>query len=171
MYTKISDYECDAIKFSYSMDSIFEKCARKSAFNAKNLTTKEGKYLTESYTITEDEKDMFYQGLTSILPDIYDIILKITSGVSNAFNIESTQITLSIQDNSAYNENILSLVDSSIEECIIEGAMMEWYKNCTQADFLKLYSESYNTCLIKLYDRLFQMRKKKVVAMLSDSKI
>lgn len=168
MYQKISN-NGKSILFSYTVGDIFDKASRKSAFNAKNVRDKEGNALVEHFAISEDDRDIFLQGVQSILPDINALMLKITSGMKDAFSFdENGAISISIQDNNAYNENLLSLVDTSIEECIIEGSLMEWYKSCTNADLLNLYSKSFGMSLEKLYDRLFQLRKKKVASYLCE---
>jgi hypothetical protein len=53
-------------------------------------------------------------------------------------------------------------------ECIIEGALKAWYKNCAQADLLSLYMKSFDDNLEKLFDRMFQLKIKKSVSMLGE---
>ena len=168
MYTK--DENNSTIKFSYTISDIFGKASQKSAFNAKNLRDKEGRSLVDNFAITTDEKGVFVQGLRSVLPDIFSIILKITTGLDKAYDLdeENEEVYFTINDNMAYNDNALSLVDNSIEECLIEGSLMEWYKNCTQADLLNLYSKSYGMNIEKLFHRLFQLRKKALSATLGE---
>lgn len=158
------------VSFSYEVNDIFNKVAMKSAYNAKNIRNKDGQSLVDDFAITEDEKDIFQQCLRSVLPEIYSIVLKITSGVSDAFNFDVTgaTVSLSVMDNEAYNENILSLVEQSISECLVEGTLMEWYRSTIHADLLNMYSKSFGMSLEKLFSRLFQLRKKKVYSMLGD---
>lgn len=158
------------IVFSYPLAGIFDNASRVSAFNAKSIKDKEGKSLLADYALSDDEKDMFLQGMNSILPEIYEKILKITSGVDDAyfFNVTEADVKFTIQDNNSYNKNVLTLVDASLMECIIEGSLKAWYKNCAQADLLGLYIKSFNDNLEKLFDRMFQLKIKKSVSMLGE---
>lgn len=158
------------IVFSYPLQGIFDNASRVSAFNAKSIKDKEGRSLLADYALSDDERDMFLQGLNSILPEIYEKILKITSGVEDAYFFETTEtdVKFTIQDNDSYNKNVLTLVDASLMECIIEGALKAWYKNCAQADLLSLYMKSFDDNLEKLFDRMFQLKIKKSVSMLGE---
>jgi hypothetical protein len=158
------------IVFSYPLQGIFDNASRVSAFNAKSIKDKEGRSLLADYALSDDERDMFLQGMSSILPEIYEKILKITSGVEDAYFFETTEtdVKFTIQDNDSYNKNVLTLVDASLMECIIEGALKAWYKNCAQADLLSLYMKSFNDNLEKLFDRMFQLKIKKSVSMLGE---
>lgn len=162
------DTDKKAIEFSYPLQDIFDDASRISAFNAKNIRDKEGRSLLADYALSDDEKDIFVQGLKSILPEIYGKIIKITSGIENAhlFSTTDTDVKFSIQDNEAYNKNVLTLVDASLMECIIEGSLKAWYKNCAQGDLLALYNKSFSDNLEKLFDRMFQLKMKKSVSML-----
>lgn len=160
--------ENNKIEFSYPLDGVFDSASRVSAYNSKNLRDKDGKSMLAEFAISEDEKDIFLQGLASVLPEIYEKILKITDGGTdeNAFDISDTEIKFVIKDNAAYNKNVLSLVDSSFLECIIEGSLKAWYKNCAQADLLALYTNSFASNLEKLFNRMFQLKIKKTTSML-----
>ena len=168
MFKKDTDKK--TIEFSYPLQGIFDNASRVSAFNAKSIKDKEGRSLLADYALSDDEKDMFLQGMNSILPEIYEKILKITSGVEDAyfFEVTATDVKFTIQDNDAYNKNVLTLVDASLMECIIEGSLKAWYKNCAQGDLLGLYLKSFNDNLEKLFDRMFQLKIKKCVSMLGE---
>lgn len=165
------------IVFSYPVNVVFEMASRASAYNSKNIRDNQGNTLLADYAISEDDRDMFEQGLHSILPEIYEKILKITDRNEDAFGIKDMKLKESdseavpciyfeIKDNAAYNNNVLSLVDGSFLECIIEGSLRAWYKNCAQADFLALYTKSFADNLEKLFNRMFQLKIKKTVNML-----
>jgi hypothetical protein len=168
MFKKDTDRK--TIEFSYPLQGIFDNASRVSAFNAKSIKDKEGRSLLADYALSDDEKDMFLQGMNSILPEIYEKILKITSGVEDAYMFETTSsdVKFTIQDNDSYNKNVLTLVDASLMECIIEGSLKAWYKNCAQGDLLALYNKSFSDNLEKLFDRMFQLKMKKSVSMLGE---
>ena len=181
MYKKIE--ETNEIVFSYPVNGIFESASRVSAYNSKNIRDNQGNSLLAEYAISEDEKDVFIQGLHSVLPEIYEKILKITdrnknSDNTSAFGIkkvvldatkpteETECVYFEIKDNDAYNYNVLSLVDASFLECIVEGSLKAWYKNCAQADLLAMYTRSFAENLEKLFSRMFQLKIKKTTNML-----
>lgn len=211
MYKK--DTTNKEIVFSYPVDGIFESASRVSAYNSKNIRDNQGNSLLAEYAISDDEKDVFLQGLHSILPEIYEKILKITDRVdTDSFGIKSifietvvskipqynedgsikkdesgntvyeknsdgsyktnsTEIygdcvVFAIKDNDSYNNNVLSLVDASFIECIVEGSLKAWYKNCAQGDLFAMYTKSFADNLEKLFSRMFQLKIKKTTNML-----
>lgn len=170
MYKKETSGNEKTIVFSYPLQGIFDNASRVSSYNSKNIKDKEGNSMLAEYAISDDEKDVFLQGMASVLPEIYEKILKITNGVEDAYMFETTatDVKFTIQDNDAYNKNVLSLVDASLLECIIEGSLKAWYKNCAQADLLGLYVKSFNDNLEKLFNRMFQLKIKKTTSMLGE---
>lgn len=169
MYKK--DTTNKEIVFSYPVDGIFESASRVSAYNSKNIRDNQGNSLLAEYAISDDEKDVFVQGLHSVLPEIYEKILKITDRVdTDSFGIVAVSgnynIQFKIKDNESYNGNVLSLVDASFLECIIEGSLKAWYKNCAQGDLFAMYTKSFADNLEKLFNRMFQLKIKKTVNML-----
>lgn len=172
MYKKETNADnIKTIVFSYPLEGIFQSSSRVSAFNAKQIKDKEGNSLMADYALSDDEKDIFLQGLQSILPEISEKIMKVTSGVEGAyvFTTTDTNVEFTIQDNEAYNINTLALVDASMLECIIEGALKAWYKNCMQVDLYTLYHKSFSENLEKLFGRMFQLKIKKSVSMLGET--
>lgn len=160
--------ENNKIEFSYPIDNIFESAARVSAYNSRNIKDKDGKSLLMEYAISEDDKDVFLQGLASVLPEICEKIVKVTDSASDEKMVEigTTDVKFIIRDNEAYNKNILSLVYSTFNECLVEGALRAWYKNCAQGDLLTLYSKTFADNLDKLFNRMFQLKIKKTTSTL-----
>lgn len=169
MYSKDSTNK--EITFSYPVDGIFDSASRVSAYNSKNIRDNQGNSLLAEYAVSDDERDVFEQGLHSILPEIYEKIIKITDrSDSDSFGIAKIGnedcVVFKIKDNESYNNNVLALVDASFLECIIEGALKAWYKNCAQADLLGMYTKSFADNLEKLFNRMFQLKIKKTTNML-----
>jgi hypothetical protein len=181
MYKK--DETNKEIVFSYPVEGIFESASRVSAYNSKNIRDTQGNSLLAEYAISDDEKDVFLQGLNSILPEIYEKILKITdrtnsksatpafgikefSEVVNSVTQKENRVFFEIKDNDSYNFNVLSLVDNSFLECIVEGSLKAWYKNCAQGDLFAMYTKSFADNLEKLFNRMFQLKIKKTTNML-----
>ena len=216
MYRK----ETNTIRFFYKRDALFNDVSMLSNFMAKNLATKEGVSLTEEFALSPDEKDLFDVCVKQSLPDVYEQMIKITSGVTESFGewafaksvavaqggskdglydgdtepdqthvnlyyledegiiyLEATpesgtaateltlydiveSISFLIRDNAAYNDNVLTIVDSSIENCVKYGALKEFYSTIVQADLLKIAANRYVEEMNKLAQRLFQLKKK-----------
>lgn len=179
MYIKIeaTTTEKAKIRFYYNRDTLFNDVSLMSNFMAKNLATKEGNSLTDDYALSDDERDLFAVCVRACLPDIYEAMLKITNAIDAAFEDEVTEagptpaagtyIEFTLQDNEAYNENVLSIVDSSIYSAIKYGVLKEFYSTILQPDFFKVSSERFLGELFKLKQRLFQLKKKSVVSNLT----
>jgi len=67
-----------------------------------------------------------------------------------------------IQDNAAYNANVLTMVDASLYNCLKYGVLKEFYSTVVQADFFKLSADRFVAELFKMKQRLFQLKKKSV---------
>ena len=72
-----------------------------------------------------------------------------------------------LQDNGAYNDNVLNMVDASLYNCIKHGTLKEVYSTIVNPDFFKISAERFVAELFKLKQRLFQLKKKSVVSNLS----
>ena len=171
------------IKFFYNRETIFNDVSLMSNYMAKNMSSKEGNSLTDDYAISDDEKDLVQVSIRATLPDIYESMAKITNAISSAFDDSVAEaagtdqkgnsydagdyVEFILQDNGQYNENVLTMVDSSIYNCIKHGTLREVYSTITNPEF-------YNTCtsrflgeLFKLKQRLFQLKKKSVMTNLT----
>jgi hypothetical protein len=136
----------------------------------------------DEFNISDDEKDIYKVCVRQTLPNIYETMIKITSGVENAFDGESTvsvkeqsglkrdagtYIEFNIQNNDAYNDNILSLVDATLLNCLKHGILAEFYSVCVNADLYRLAQDKFLVSLAQLKQRLFQLKKKSVSSQLS----
>ena len=188
MYAKIAAAGSAPAKlvFFYNRDTLFNDVSLMSNYMSKNLATKEGNSLTDEYAISDDEKDIVDVSIRSTLPDIYESMTKITSGVVPAFeddknvgssavigkDIENHDVTQSaghyvefyLLDNAAYNANIITLVDASLYNALKQGVLKEFYTTVLQPEFFKICSERFMAELFKLEKRLFQLKKKSVVS-------
>ena len=190
MYIKIAATQTEKAKllFYYNRDVLFNDVSLMSNFMAKNLSSKEGNSLTDEYAISDDEKDLFDVCVRACLPDIYEAMAKITNAVIPAFeddvqedgtksgeDISGTAVTVAagnyveftLQDNDAYNANVLSMVDASLNNALKQGVLKEFYSTVIQADFFKVCTDRFIAELFKLKQRLFQLKKKSVVSNIS----
>lgn len=169
------------IAFSYNSDKLFNDVSLMSAYMTKNLKTEAGSVMDE-FNISDDERDIYDVCVRQALPNIYETMMKITSGVDNAFSdeIELTTdetdglkrakgkyIEFNIQNNDAYNSNVLNLVDATLLNCLKYGILAEFYSICVNVDLHRIAQDKFTTSLFQLKQRLFQLKKKSVFSQLS----
>lgn len=173
--------ETGNITFYYNSEELFNDVSLMSAYMTKNLKNESGSAMDE-FSISDDEKGIYDVCVRQTLPNIYETMIKITSGVDNAFddNVEvksqengglnrkvGTYIEFTMQGNEAYNENILSLVDATLLNCLKHGILAEFYSICVNADLYRISQDRFTTSLFQLKQRLFQLKKKSVSSQLS----
>lgn len=160
------------ITFYYNSDDLFNDVGILSAYMAKNLSSS-----IDDFAITDDERDIYDVCLSQALPNIYESMLKVTTGVSDAFK-ESADVKaqeesglkrkvgkyveLNILDNNAYNKNVLSLVDSTIRDCIKYGVLSEYYAIGINMDLQRIVQSKFAANMLQLNQRLFQLKKRVV---------
>lgn len=169
------------ITFYYDSEKLFNDVSLMSAYMTKNLASDNGSAMDE-YNMSDDEHDVYEVCVRQTLPNIYEAIMKITSGVDKAFDddvtvtaagedelgrAEGTYIEFNILNNDAYNDNVLNLADSTILNCLKYGVLSEFYSICMHGELYKLAHDKFLTNLFQLKQRLFQLKKKKVVSQLS----
>ena len=84
------------------------------------------------------------------------------SGTIHYFKITGQYVTFILQENAAYNVNILNLVDASLNNTLKQGVLREFYSIVIQPEFFKVCAERFISELFKLKQRLFQLKKKSV---------
>lgn len=169
------------ITFYYDSDKLFNDVSLMSAYMTKNLKSEAGSMMDE-FSISDDEKDVYKVCVRQTLPNIYETMMKITSGVVDAFDDDAivsakestglgreagTYIEFTIQDNEAYNDNVLNLVDATLFNCLKHGILAEFYSICVNGDLFRIAQDKFTTSLFQLKQRLFQLKKKAVSSQLS----
>lgn len=162
------------IQFYYDKDVLFNDVSLMSNYMSKNLSTKDGNSLTDDYAISDDERDLVDVCIRATLPDVYEAMVKITNSINSAFEDDDTTVvtgkhcvSFTIQDNDAYNENVLNMVDASLYNCLKHGTLKEVYSTVVQPEFFNTCSARFVGELYKLKQRLFQLKKKSVVSSLT----
>lgn len=169
------------VTFYYDSDKLFNDVSLMSAYMTKNIKSDAGSMMDE-FSISDDEKDVYGVCVRQTLPNIYETMMKITSGVEDAFkdavavsgsesdglNREAgTYIEFNIQNNDAYNSNVLSLVDATLLNCLKYGVLAEFYSICVNGELYRIAQDKFTTSLFQLKQRLFQLKKKTVSSQLS----
>lgn len=169
------------ITFYYDSDGLFNDISLMSAYMTKNIQGDGGSMMDE-FNISDDEKDIYKVCVRQTLPNIYETMMKITSGIGNAFDDEytittaettglkrakGTYIEFTLQDNDSYNENVLNLIDATLLNCLKYGVLAEFYSICVNTDLYRIAQDRFTTSLFQLKQRLFQLKKKAVSSQLS----
>lgn len=169
------------ITFYYDKDKLFNDVSLMSAYMTKNLSSEKGSLMDE-FSISDDERDVFDVCVRQMLPNIYETMMKITSGVSDAFTDCETvtgkevsglgrdagvYIEFTMQNNESYNTNVLNLVDATILNCLKHGVLAEFYSICINTELFRLSQDKFTASLFQLKQRLFQLKKKLVSSQLS----
>lgn len=163
------------ITFSYKTSELFDDAALLSAHMAKNTVIPEGSALDE-FVLTNDEKDVFEVCVKQVMPDIYENLMKMSSGIEDAFCVETianiekdglqrtsgVYISFNINDNNAYNENVLALVDATLLSCLKYGALAEFYSVNLNGDLGRIARDKYTASIMQLNQRLFQLKRKSI---------
>ena len=169
----VGNKEIGIITFSYNDEEMFNEVSMLSAYMAKSWAG-EGASI-DDYCITSDEKELYDSCLRQALPSIYETMLKMSSGIEDAFKdsveLKSDEtdglkrkagkyIEISINGTGEYNSNLLSLVDSTLRDCIKFSTLAEYYSFCMNKDLQAVAGSKYSNSLLLLDQRLFQLKKK-----------
>jgi hypothetical protein len=134
----------------------------------------------ERYAITDDEAPMFNVCLRESLPIAYEAMKPLTHGINEAFSIKTgTQlkqidglaglvgitaaadyVVIRTVDNGAYNPNDVTLVDSSLQSTIEQGALSEYYARVVYKELTELSTAQFGEHLNTLTRRIIPLRKK-----------
>lgn len=163
------------VTFYYDREKLFNDVGLLSAYMTKNLATEAGS-VSDAFSITEDERDAFDVCVSQALPAIYDSMIKLTSDIDKAFaevDIETDEtaglerkvgryIEFNLNDNVSYNENVRTLIDASLYDCIKHGVLNEFYSINVNRELYKIANDKFAASLYNLNKRLFQLKRKPV---------
>lgn len=149
--------ETGNIVFSYDSKEMFNEVGLLSAYMAKSWAGTGNS--VDEFSITEDEEDVYNVCVKQALPAIHEVLVKLTSDINNAFD-NGNIIKFSLNDNGAYNENTLGIIDATLRDCIKFGVLAEFYSLCLNADLQLIAKDKFNANLFQLKQRLFQLKRK-----------
>ena len=164
------------VTFYYDKERLFDDVGLLSAHMAKSVSS-DGAAIDE-YGITSDERELFDICVKQTMPNIYEVLMKLSSGVTDAFNDDvevkeketkdlerdkGKYVEFTINDNTAYNSNVLNMVDTTIDTCLKYGILMEYYATCINAGLQKAAQDKFVVTLEQLKQRLFQLKRKQVI--------
>lgn len=148
------------ITFSYTTEELFNDVEMISAFMTKDIVDETGS-ATDKFIITEDEENLLDLCVKQVVPKIFEEMLNI-SKCATGYSYENGNISFSVKNNNAYNENVLPLVDSTIYDCLKYGVLSEFYSICTQASLYGIVKAKYDEMLHLLDQRLYQLKKRSI---------
>ena len=167
--------EIGVITFSYDNAEMFNDVSLLSAYMAKSWAGTESPI--DEFTITSDEEELYNICAKQALPNIYEVLMKMSSGIEDAFKdsvtVETDEteglkrkagkyIEININNKGDYNVNALGIVDSTLRDCIKYAVLAEYYSFCLNKDLHAIAMGKYSESLLLLNKRLFQLKKKAV---------
>lgn len=155
--------ESGNIVFSYSNKDIFDDVSLLSAYMAKSWAGTDKS--VDEFSITDDEKELFDICVNQALPSIHEAMIKLTTDIDSAFD-RNTNIIFSLNNNEEYNKNTLSIIDSTLRDCIKFGTLAEFYSFCLNPELQKVAMDRFNANIFLLKQRLFQLKKKPISSLL-----
>lgn len=160
------------ITFIYNNEDLFNRAGLESAYMTKNASNEEGASL-DAFALTDDERALYDVCLNKTVANVYEVLAKISSGVTDAFNASAAIdgkdgkfVRFAVRDNKAYNSNTLPLVDNTIADCLVYGALSEFYSTNANNSLQRMAQEQYANSLLSLNQRLFQLKKKRISSLL-----
>ena len=148
------------ITFGYTTEALFNDVEMISAFMTKDIVDDTGS-ATDKFIITEDEENLLDLCVKQVVPKIFEEMLNI-SKCATGYSYESGNISFSVKNNNAYNENVLPLVDSTIYDCLKYGVLSEFYSICTHTSIYGIVKAKYEEMLHLLDQRLYQLKKRSI---------
>lgn len=153
-----------AITFTYSNKTLFNDVSLLSAYMTKNLSENLGANLDE-FAISEDEHDVYGVCLKQTLPNIHECLIKLNYGETGVV-VDGDSITITIKDNKAYNDNVKTLVEDTLYDCLKYGVLSEFYSININPTLQKLSQDKFASYLLLLNQRLFQLKRKRISSVL-----
>lgn len=174
-YTKYTTETLARITFYYQRENIFNNVSLRTMYRAKTILNEKGEAMNDQYSMSADEDDAFAIFLLDAVNDAFQVVMKMTTGVTDAIIIDQTVVTgeigavssvtncygFMILDEEAYNENALFTVDDGIKKYIQSHILAAWWG-------LVSYEKEEAKWLVTrdreradlITNRLFQLRKK-----------
>jgi hypothetical protein len=138
------------IKFSYTIQSLFDAVTLETLTQAEKLSQESDK--VDEFGLSEDERLQFNAFLTEGHVKIFGKLLKMTSGVTTSVVLDlvgttnpvvEPSVSVTIVDKQGYNGNYLPMIDNEIKFALQNYIIKEWYVKCMLADLAKYFDAKY----------------------------
>lgn len=149
------------IIFTQSKDKLFDTVSLHSSFMTKSMKNEKGEVIGEEYAISADEKSAFEVILEMVLSEVFEVFKKHTNGISDSYKITESEISMSINDHAAYNDNDLDLIDMAIKDCIIDGCLQGWFGLRAQGELTAFVTTKFKEKKELLKARMFTLKMRR----------
>jgi len=159
------------IQFYYKTEDLFNSVSLRSLYRALNIKSEAGEALIDDFAITLDEEDAFDLLIRDAAHEVFQYVLKMCRGVTDALVLDDAIEILGVPDtgpyyavhvldNEAYNANNLELVENTVKMLLQVHVLKNWYEMKGHTDEQTKLMAKYNSLKIKLINKdLFQLRK------------
>lgn len=163
----------DNIVFYYYKENLFNKASVLSLYRAKNILDDKGNSQIENYAMTEDEMDAFELFARDATEEVFNIVMKMTTGLTSDPIFYDDTITIlpgpidlvdvygfKIVDHDAYNENNLITIDAGVREYINYSILADWWSLVGhQKEYAEWLAKKEDMGRSLINKRLFQLKK------------
>lgn len=157
----------NVIRFYYGIDDIFNKVSRKSSFKAASVLKTDGTADFDRVQLSDDnEKTLAKDYMKEGLLEIFSIMFKIISGDKinhdAAYDTGTGSIQASyadITDNAKYREINLDLIDTKIENAIVDFILFKWYALKGFQDDATLHFNEFKGYLAQISEKSLALRQ------------
>ena len=170
-YTK--DATNGTIVFHYATDDLFDRVNALSLYKGRAIKGTDGVADIDQVALTAGERDAFNLFMPTAATKVFTLVQKMTNSVTNALIINdavnfgdasdsdlTAQYAVIIEDNAAYNENVLIPVDKGIQDMLTFHCLADWYELMNLDDQAKKMLAKYNEMRREMVNsRLFDLRK------------
>lgn len=155
----------DLIRLYYKTDDIYNEISEITAFKASNVPTADGKPDFDRVQVSTDEKRHLKQYIKKAVLKIFDVLFKALGEQDLFFTSEITVAAETFEasggfilDNERYRSINLNVLDSLIQEAIVNYVLQEWYFLKGLPDDSTLHLTKYNQLLTDISKRSLTFR-------------
>lgn len=166
MITKVSE---DKIKFSYSINNLFNAVKMESSLLTVGLKDEKGEDISEEYQFNNSHKQsLFMECLNSSIGRLQPLVISLSFGIVDAFKITETEATITLKDNKSCDDNYLKMIDQNINDVIIYGCLLCLYEKKQNLNIRDITSGKFSVSYAKLNDSVFNLKKTSLNTYLSN---
>ena len=155
------------IRFAYTTASIINSLELRTHYRAKMIKDGNGASQLDDFAIGSDERDMVKEMLEEGIYEIGTAFFKMADGIDNSIFFDSDldgelsedSNGFEIINRSAYNTNLLPVIDKKILSCIRYFCLKNWWAAVASPDDVTTNTNLYNSLLTDLKNLTFQLRK------------
>lgn len=170
-YTK--DTSNATLVFHYASDDLFDRVNALSLYKGKAIKNQAGEAQIDEVAMTAGERDAFNIFMPTAATKVFSLVQKMTNSITNALVINgavnfgdasdsdlTNRYAVIVEDNDAYNENVLQQVDKGILDMLTWHCLADWYELMNLDEQAAKMLAKYNDMRREMTNtRLFDLRK------------